>query len=289
MKKSIKLYYYKYPNIGDILNEFLIHRLFHIDIFIENYSTADMMAIGSIFDRLFENWWVNSQEAKLRENADKNHLLHIWGTGMIKHYDTPAKLIRPIKVHALRGALSKKQLEKSMGRQISCVLADPGLLAPLLLDKIPPKKYDVGIIPHYVDADLDVFQTMKSEYPNSVFIDVKAEPMEVLKTIASCKAIVSTSLHGLIIADSFNIPNLWCESSDKIIGEGFKYRDYYSSYGLNVEPFNLRNGDIPSVDNIISNYQISFSDVIKKQKQLLKCFPYKNYYVLKNYLKLWRK
>lgn len=287
-KKSLKLYYYIYPNIGDILNEFLINKLFQIDTSYENYCTAEMMALGSIFDRLLEDFKVNAKEKELRKHADQANPIHIWGTGMIKYYKHPAKLIRPIKVHALRGKLSKDQLERATGEKYLCVLADPGLLAPLLLWNIPEKKYDVGIIPHYVDADADVFQKMKNEYSNSIIIDVKAEPMNVLETIASCKLIISTSLHGLIIADSFGIPNIWCESSDKIIGEGFKYRDYYSSFDLTAEPFDLRKGEIPSLSMIRTNYQVPFSAVKKKQKQLIKCFPFKNKSVWKTYFKLWR-
>jgi hypothetical protein len=285
---SINLYYYKYPNIGDILNEILISRLFHIDIQMEHYCNADMMAIGSILDRLSEDWKAWGEEAELRKNADCSKPIHIWGTGMIYHYDCPAPFIRPVKIHALRGDLSRQQVEKATGHKCNCVLADPGLLAPLLLNDIPEKKYDVGIIPHYVDADAAVFQKMKNEYQNSIIIDVKADPMEVLTTMAKCRLIISTSLHGLIIADSFGIPNLWCECSDKILGAGFKYRDYYSSFGLEMEPFDLRNDNIPRLDKIKDDYKITLSQVKTKQRQLLKCFPFKNRYVLKYYLKMWR-
>lgn len=284
--KSINLYYYKYPNIGDILNEILINQLFHIDIHMGHYTSADMMAIGSVLDRLSEDWKAWGEDVELRKNADRKRPIHIWGTGMIFHYDTPAPFIRPIKVHALRGDLSRQQVEKATGRKCKCILADPGLLAPLLLNDILEKKYDVGIIPHYVDADLPVFQKMRDEYPNSVIIDVKADPMEVLSKIAECRLIISTSLHGLIIADSFGIPNLWCESSDKILGAGFKYRDYYSSFGLEIEPFDLRDDKIPQLEKIKQDYKITTSQVKKKQLELLKCFPFKNKYVIQYYLKM---
>lgn len=284
--KTIGLYYYKYPNIGDILNEIFIKDLFGIETVEENYCTADMMAIGSIFDRLFSDWKVYGEEAKLRENPDVTNPIHVWGSGIIKHYDKPSELIRPVKIHALRGDLTRQLISKSLGKEVKCVLADPGLLAGLLI-KQQEKKYKLGIIPHYVDAQDLYFENIKKSCAGSIIIDVKAEPFEVLKMIAQCEVIVSTSLHGLIIADSLGIPNLWCESSDRIIGEGFKYRDYYSAFGIaEIKPFDLRSGRIPDIEDIKKNYKIEFKDVKKKQKELLKSFPYKNINVLRTYFKI---
>ncbi len=284
--KSIKLYYYKYPNIGDILNEIFITDLFGIETVEENYCIADMMAIGSIFDRLLSEWKVYGEEAKLRENPNMDKPIHVWGSGIIKHYDAPSGLLRPTKIHALRGDLTRQLVSKSLGKDVKCVLADPGLLASLLIEP-QQKKYKLGIIPHYVDVEDTCFEEIHKNNEGSIIIDVKAEPYEVLRTIASCETIVSTSLHGLIIADSFGIPNLWCESSDRIIGNGFKYRDYYSAFGItNVSPFDLRSGEIPNIEDIKKNYKVKIEEVKKKQKALLKCFPYKNLNVLKTYMKI---
>ena len=46
----------------------------------------------------------------------------------------------------------------------------------------------------------------KSDY---IFIDPLGLHMEVLKKIISCKYIISNSLHGLIISDAYNVPNVW--------------------------------------------------------------------------------
>lgn len=136
------------------------------------------------------------------------------------------------------------------------------------------KKYEIGIIPHYVDGQEPVITQMKEYYENAVVIDVKADPGEVLKSIAQCKTILSTSLHGLIIADSFHIPNLWCICSERILGNGFKFRDYYSSFGLDAKALDLRVETFPSVEEICKQYRISKKMIQKKQKELVKCFPF---------------
>ena len=42
------------------------------------------------------------------------------------------------------------------------------------------------------------------------------------------KAIVSSSLHGLICSDAYNIPNLWLDEYKLIEGD-FKFKDYFVS------------------------------------------------------------
>lgn len=96
-----------------------------------------------------------------------------------------------------------------------------------------------------------------------------------LKEISQCKYIISTSPHGLIIADSHEIPNCWCEVSDKILGNNFKFHDYFSSFGTNREVFDLREGIMPDIDKDFKcNFQ-SINQVYKKQQELTDAFPFK--------------
>ena len=57
---------------------------------------------------------------------------------------------------------------------------------------------------------------------------------DIIDKICSCEFIVSSSLHGLIVSDSYNVPNLWASfPKDNINGGLFKYKDYFSSVGRN--------------------------------------------------------
>lgn len=273
-KRTVALYYYNYPNIGDILNVILIEQLFHMEVKEEKHTKAEMIAIGSVLDRLLSHGRVSAGLAKMKKDADRKHKIHVWGTGLMYPYEDKQKFIRPVVIHALRGRLTAQTVSAMQGKSCDCVLADPGLLASRLLKEKVEKRYEIGIIPHYVDAEEDVFLQMKKHYPNSIIIDVKAEPMEVLKKIAQCRTVLSTSLHGLIIADSFHIPNQWCECSDRILGDGFKFRDYYSAFDVEVQPVDLRKGVFPTIEEIRSEYKISKRAVRKKQKELIKSFPY---------------
>ena len=269
---AVGLYYYDYPNVGDALNKTIFKELFGIQVTHKEVDAAEVVAIGSLLDMFLER----EQEA-LPDEAEqefKRSSVRVWGTGlMYEHPDEKKRFICPLDIYALRGELTRKKLSVWLGRNIECVLADPGLLASLLVAP-QRKKYEIGIIPHYIDAHEDVFQKMLEYYPNSVLIDVQADPIAVLETISQCKHIVSTSLHGLILADSFGIPNLWCECSDRVLGSGHKFRDYYSSYGLEAVSYDLRAGEFPPMEQIRDQYRVSYRDVCRKQRQLLASRPY---------------
>jgi hypothetical protein len=53
--------------------------------------------------------------------------------------------------------------------------------------------------------------------------------------LTSCRRIISSSLHGIIFAHAFDIPAAWVKISPRVIGDGFKFFDYYSSIGFQQE------------------------------------------------------
>ena len=65
-----------------------------------------------------------------------------------------------------------------------------------------------------------------------------------MKGICSCEKILSSSLHGLIVSDAYQIPNCWIELTGKISGGHFKYYDYASSVNRKfVAPLIIRSLD----------------------------------------------
>ena len=65
-----------------------------------------------------------------------------------------------------------------------------------------------------------------------LIIDVQRDCRQVFKDIVKCKYILSSSLHGLVVADSFGISNRWVEITDRVYGKGFKFFDYYSAFKI---------------------------------------------------------
>lgn len=193
------------------------------------------------------------------------------------HYDDNEQLTspRPLIIHALRGEKTRKRLSKIIGKNISCTLADPGILSSQIV-KPSEKKYSLGIIPHFLDKNEEIFEKMLQHYPNSILIDVQEEPKKVLEKISKCEHIISTSLHGLIAADSYAIPNCWCEISDRVQGNGFKFHDYFSSFGTDRQPFDLRNGELPDLEKDFKCNYKSYEQIQQKQDKLIECYPFKS-------------
>ncbi|MGI6539152.1 MAG: polysaccharide pyruvyl transferase family protein [Caldicoprobacterales bacterium] len=104
--------------------------------------------------------------------------------------------------------MSRSKVSEIMKIDVNVPLADPGLLASKLLSERRQKKYSVGIIPHFSQQQEEIFAKLNRHYQNSTIIDITKPPLEVIDNIASCEYIISSSLHGLVFADSLLIPSL---------------------------------------------------------------------------------
>lgn len=159
----------------------------------------------------------------------------IWGAGII---NSGAEIKgRPALVCAVRGPLTRQKL---LDKGIACpeIYGDPALLLPKYFFPDVNKRYKLGIIPHYVDFESNIVkQMMNREGVRIIDINVKQDWKSFIKSVLECEKIISTSLHGLIVADAYNIPSKWIKISDNIKGGAFKFHDYYESVGkLNQSP-----------------------------------------------------
>jgi pyruvyltransferase len=114
------------------------------------------------------------------------------------------------------------------------MLGDPGLLAADLIDDPEPEKiYDLGIVPHWSDRILEQRPEFYSSKWDTKVILADRPAMEVITDISHCHKIVTSSLHGMILADSFGIPRRLelVPDWDPSQGGDFKFRDYGESVG----------------------------------------------------------
>ncbi|MDR3046765.1 MAG: polysaccharide pyruvyl transferase family protein [Bacteroidales bacterium] len=290
MNNVIKTYYCNIPNAGDQLNSLIVKELWGKDIVYSDYLYCDLVGIGSILDGIcIAATEKRSDEimAKMKKNLSSYDTCYIWSSGFMCWAEKLSKNIshnnifkefyrKNIVFKAIRGELSKGIAQKIYNKPLDdIVLADGGLLSSLI-SKNHQKFYPISIIPHWTEIDdINIFKLLNN-YKYANLIDIRKDPIDVIKEIANSEIILSSSLHGLIIADSFNIPNKHIIASSEIRNrQSFKYHDYYSSYGLPYIYIDIQsNNKYPSINNIIDNYPIKYTSVKEKQNYLIQSFPF---------------
>ena len=273
--KKIKVYYAKVPNMGDVLNKNIIEKIFGYKVVRRNYLFGKISGIGSgLGNYTLEGPLWKKILKKISSFLSPN--VYIWGTGFVSYKEKDEQLYKNTKFCAVRGELSKSRIEKLLGKKLDITMGDAGILASYLIeDEKIEKKYSVGIIAHYKEKDEKIFKKLCDRFPNSTFIDVQDTPLNVTRKIAECETIISSSLHGLIIADSLNVPNVHIVVTNNLLGDGFKFDDYYSAYGIKHKYVDMNTDDIDSLDYVKKNYKITKKMVEKKKMEMINCFPYK--------------
>jgi Polysaccharide pyruvyl transferase len=228
----VKLWWWQRPypgNWGDILNPYLIEKLTGIPPKYRAHGQR-LLAIGSV----------------IRWADDKTN---VWGSGLARANETIATGTR---FHAVRGPLTRAIILAG-GGQCPEVYGDPALLLPYVYTPVPLRSgerepaHELGLILHHNHAvdDLSIGRGVKVIPIQRIGYDgIEA----FLNELASCRTIMSTSLHGLIAAHAYGIPTSWATlvgpNSKAVPGDGMKFLDYYQSVGLDgvTEPLQLRQG-----------------------------------------------
>lgn len=294
----MKLYYWNGENnFGDGLSPMLVSRLSGCDVEHAEADCADLSAVGSI---LFGGHWLRYELSwrhpfrsflkylQFKKQELIKAPLKVWGSGFL-HYPNwriPHFPYRRIEVLAVRGKITYSLLRKYgfVNNNQSVVLGDPGLLYPLLLKETPGKKFELGFVPHVNERSIakHLYDYLLSKGLSVKFIDVGVEdPLIPVKQIAECNAIISSSLHGLIVADGLGIPNrhimlsqLYARSFDDYI---LKFKDYYSAFDMEVpksltlEEAQKQAEALPEF--IAKSYSVDAMKVDQVKRNLMACFP----------------
>lgn len=143
----------------------------------------------------------------------------------------------PRKICAVRGPKTREVLLKH-GIECPAIYGDPALLLPIYYRPRTRKKYKLGIIPHYTELSLLPEHLLNSEDVYVIRIQGYQHWLGFVEELNACEYIVSSSLHGLILAEAYDIPNCWMELECAQQRSRFKYDDFYASIGKQiVSPF----------------------------------------------------
>ena len=119
------------------------------------------------------------------------------------------------------------------------------------------------------------FAALGGGFSEVTVLDVAQGPAEFVSKLVQCERVASSSLHGLILADSYNVPNIRIQITPNVIGGDFKFQDYYSTTS---SPNGKKSTPVRSKDALskllrLHHSAFSVSEFVESKKGLLKAFP----------------
>lgn len=252
---SLKLFWWKsQPNFGDRISKDIVAYVSGQTVEWAGPEEAEMIGVGSIM--------YAARQSFKRGNKVSPWL---WGTGAMK--PLPTDFIDHIQIAALRGPITREILGVKTE-----VFGDPGLLMPLVLGETVEKTGKIGVIPHISQAD-ETAAALAGLGDKLEIIDPRGENhLDVVRQIAGCDVVFSSSLHGLIIADAFGVPNVWLDPDGNHPFARLKFYDYAAGIGRVMPlPISVRQIEA-TLDAGIA--QVDYGENVRQaQKRLMEAFP----------------
>lgn len=270
MSKVLRLYWWSEvfiqkknkENYGDLLGKYLVEKISGREVkwlrankfYIKNMWQPVYVTVGSVLEHIGA------------------HCI-VWGSGIMSRDAQVANA----KILAVRGPLSRKHLQTL---QIECpeIYGDPALLMPLYYAPKVDNKYTIGIIPHI--NDLKMVTSLFTNVEGVKVINFNTNDVEATTTeILECEYIISSSLHGVIVAHAYRIPAVQVKFSNNIAGDGVKYHDYLLSVGLNTYAPEVieRTENVSYMVDLVKNNSNSLPSaekVMQVREDLLKACPF---------------
>ena len=189
----------------------------------------------------------------------------VWGTG-VRSYDGicsigKRKRIQKLDIRAVRGPITW-QILNTFGYSCPKVYGDPAVLMPLVYSPDESHRHPngkIGLIQHYLSAE---------QIPDAVqSIDIETtDYCQFIDSIVGCRKIISSSLHGIILAECFGIPAVFLGKSREL--EILKYYDWYYSTGR----YNVKIA--MSIEEAIDMEPMELPQIEQMQRDLMESFPY---------------
>jgi len=217
MKEKINLIYFEEKvengNFGDEISKFIVKKLLNKEkyelVINEKDIEKNLICIGSYLHAARNGYYIYGTGIRTNPPVEGSH-----------GYTN-------LNVCSVRGPITYNFLTN---KNIDCpvIYGDPGLLLKFFYQpkKIEELKDKIAFIPHksnYLKYNPKNYDTNKF-----YIINPREHWSKVVDKMCSCKYVVSASLHGLILADTYNIPNVMIKEYELSEGE-LKFKDYYIS------------------------------------------------------------
>ncbi len=172
--------------------------------------------------------------------ASDRRLPHLLGAGSILERATPTSVVcgsgllqspqrRVTPQPTLVAVRGERSLEAFAPRG-DVFLGDPIVLVDAWATR-GERRHRFGLVPHV----RSVSRWRQRNTRGLHLIDPGLPPWQVVEEIGACETVLSQSLHGLIVADALGVPNVWIAPSRDMVGDRFKFDDYFSTLDVAKE------------------------------------------------------
>jgi pyruvyltransferase len=207
-KRKLRNLYRQKLNVGDLLSVYLCDQILKskgISLKPELTEGKRILAIGSIIH--------------FAKDGDI-----VWGSGINGKISLEEITAKFLDVRSVRGPKTREVLKQKFNINSPEIYGDPGLLISGFIPCSKIKKHEVSIIPHFNQLS----RKIKTKY-HIIRPDIGVE--EFCREISSSNFIISSSLHGIIVAESYGVPAIYWDNGNA--EDIFKYEDYYLGTGRN--------------------------------------------------------
>jgi pyruvyltransferase len=255
-KQRVNLEYSKTVNVGDSLSPLIVEWMLNkhnISLDTPINKTKHLMAVGSIVSR-------GRFDATL------------WGSGILKEEVKEElkkrSIYKKLDVRAVRGPITRDALLNA-GYNCPEIYGDPAIIMPEIYCPKLDKKYDCSLILHHRTEIKD--STNEGEYEISVPKDMNiispstTDYKEFINKILESDLIISSSLHGIILAESYGVPAVFLNFG--VADQEIKFTDWYGSTGRELTYCR-------TIDEALKAGKPALPDLEKMRLQLMNAFPY---------------
>lgn len=209
-------------NLGDYLSEFIVRwfcRKYGINYEKKLPQKKHLYAVGSILQMGYQN-------------------ATVWGSGFafepgVLRSFPHRSCFQKLDIRCVRGPKTRATLLR-LGHDCPEVYGDPAVLMPLIYEPRVNKTIDYLVIPHYTKYRETMEQCGEERCISMNTRDYK----KIIDRICSAKKVVSSSLHGIILAEAYGVPAVYYQ--DRPTRLGYKFADWYISTGR--EMWNVPSG-----------------------------------------------
>lgn len=270
-KNRVNIEHSTLKNAGDVLGPVIVEYMLkqkNIDPMKKVKRTKHLMTVGSIIGR---------------GRFDTT----VWGSGILKtvgdHRLERYKKVyhRKIDFRAVRGPYTREIVMK-IGYECPEIYGDPAVLMPLIYSPVVDKEYNISVILHHrtivvekgsqedgAISGNDYVFPIESDIIREKqihFIDPKTEDYKgFIEEILKSRIVISSSLHGIILAESYGVPAIFLNRG--MDDQQTKFYDWYSSTGRRLS-------ECKSIEEALESSAPVLPDVSDLQKNLMDSFPY---------------